>query len=429
MEESKYPKHIPYAVFYPEYRFFAIILLMITAYAFVLDSPAAIWRGILDIVTSRSLLITDYMLVGGPGAMLLNGALAGGFALALVFFIGVKPNGATLMALWMTVGFGFFGKNVFNMLPLTAGVWLYARFNKDPFINYSLAALLVATLSPVVSEIAFGFDPMHPWVGILLGIALGIFTGFVFPILSSFTVRVHDGYNLYNMGFAGGLLAMFLVAALKAAGINIETSNLWGTGHSVQLALLLYLISAALIVGGFIMGRDKNHSYNLMRILRTSGRLVSDYYTLYGTSSYINMGLLGILATTVTLVLGISINGPTMGGILTIVAFGCFGKHPRNVLPVMAGAILSTFVNVLDPTAPGNALAVLFSTGLAPIAGQFGIGWGVLAGFIHVSLVHHAGLMSNGLNLYNNGFAAGFVAMIMVPVITALKKARSARIK
>jgi len=408
--------------FFPEYRLFTLFLIGIAGYAYVLSNPFEVWDGLQAIIASRSLLVTDYLLVGGPGAMLMNGALAGGFALALLFFSGVKPNGATIMALWMTVGFGFFGKNVFNMLPLTAGVWLYAKVQKEPFINYSLAALTVATLSPVVSELAFGFDPLHLWVGLGLGVLLGLLAGFLFPIVSAFTVRVHDGYNLYNMGFAGGIMAMFIVAGLKAGGITIETASLWGGGYDAQMAGLLYAISVLLILAGLWLGRERDHIYGLKRILRSSGRLVSDYYTLYGQTSYINMGLLGIVTTTIALLLGININGPVMGGILTIIAFGCFGNHVRNVLPIMAGAVLATWVNVLDTAAPGNALAVLFSAGLAPVAGQFGVFWGIVTGFVHVSLVNHTGYMSNGLNLYNNGLAAGFVAMLLVPVIVSLKK-------
>lgn len=405
----------------PEYTLFSLALAFIFIYGFCIDSPQEIWDGLVKIATSRSILITDYMKVGGAGAMLVNGALAGVFALALVIFMKVTPNGAIIMALWMTVGFGFFGKNVFNMLPLTAGTWLYAKFQRDPFMNYALPALLVATLSPVVSELAFGFDMIDPWLGIVLSLVLGVLTGFIFPMVSAFTVRVHDGYNLYNMGFAGGLIAMILVAGFKAVGITIETANLWEEARDVEMAILLYGLSLMLIAAGFIMGRDKDHIYNLKRIMRSSGRLVSDYYTLYGESSYINMGMLGFMATSLTVVMGISINGATMGGILTIMAFGCFGNHLRNVLPIMLGAILATYVNVLDPNAPSNALAVLFSAGLAPIAGQFGFFWGVLAGFIHVNTVIHTGYMSNGLNLYNNGFAAGFVAMLLVPIIVSIR--------
>ena len=72
-------------------------------------------------------------------------------------------------------------------------------------------------------------------------------------------------------------------------------------------------------------------------------------------------------------------------------------------------------------TAPGVLLATLFCTGLAPIAGQFGWYWGVTAGFLHMAIVQNTGVLHGGMNLYHNGFAAGLVCVLLIPVIEALK--------
>jgi len=71
--------------------------------------------------------------------------------------------------------------------------------------------------------------------------------------------------------------------------------------------------------------------------------------------------------------------------------------------------------------APGVLLATLLSSGLAPIAGQFGWYWGVAAGFIHMAVVQNTAILHGGMNLYNNGFAAGLVCILLVPVIEAVK--------
>ena len=55
-------------------------------------------------------------------------------------------------------------------------------------------------------------------------------------------------------------------------------------------------------------------------------------------------------------------------------------------------------------------------------AGQFGWKYGILAGVIHVNIVTNIGYLHGGLNLYNNGLAGGFVAMILIPLITTFKK-------
>ena len=69
--------------------------------------------------------------------------------------------------------------------------------------------------------------------------------------------------------------------------------------------------------------------------------------------------------------------------------------------------------------------SLLFSTTLAPIAGEFGILCGVLAGFLHASVALNVGIVYGGMNLYNNGFAGGIVAMFLVPVIQSIRDRRA----
>lgn len=101
--------------------------------------------------------------------------------------------------------------------------------------------------------------------------------------------------------------------------------------------------------------------------------------------------------------------------------FGAFGKHPKNVLPVMGGAVLAALLLVAVPvTSPGVLLATLLCTCLAPVAGQFGWGWGVAAGFIHMTIVQNTSILHGGMNLYNNGFAAGLVCILLIPIIKSI---------
>ena len=57
-------------------------------------------------------------------------------------------------------------------------------------------------------------------------------------------------------------------------------------------------------------------------------------------------------------------------------------------------------------------------------AGQFGWKWGIAAGVIHASVVLNTGFLHGGLNLYNNGFSAGLVCIVLVPLIEALRRDR-----
>jgi hypothetical protein len=177
-----------------------------------------------------------------------------------------------------------------------------------------------------------------------------------------------------------------------------------------------------LFLCGLFIGNAKENFKAFWDIQKRSGKLISDYYFEFGSGVYINMAALGVIATTVTLLLGAQLNGVTIAGIFTIIGFGGFGKHVRNVVPVMAGAILAALVNREAPGHFSNIVAILFSGGISPIAGQYGLIWGLIAGFIHLNVALGAGELSGGMNLYANGFAAGFVAMFLLPVIEAVRK-------
>ena len=86
-------------------------------------------------------------------------------------------------------------------------------------------------------------------------------------------------------------------------------------------------------------------------------------------------------------------------------------------MPVLLGVALSTLFSQYSLNTYGIQIAALFAVGLSPIAGQFGVFAGVFAGMLHSAIVMCTSPMYGGLNLYNNGFSAGWVAIIMVPLI------------
>jgi hypothetical protein len=389
--------------------------------AFILNSPEEVLDGYIKIITSRSILVTDYIEIGGIGATLLNVAIVGIVSVSALMISKVKPSGAIIMALWVASGFAFFGKNVFNMLPLVFGVWLFSKYNKEPFSNYSLSALLVATLSPVISEIGSTGALSRP-VAIITGIVTGFVAGFIFPPISTQMLRVHHGYDLYNMGFAGGLIAMILYTNAGSFGFEIIPAENWSGGNNTVLAILLYSISAAMLCCGFFAGSAKENLKGCKEMFTHSGRLVTDFFFLYGNSVYVNMGVLCAFSTTVVLLLGAQLNGVAIAGIFTIMGFGCFGKHLKNIAPVILGAVLSAALGREDLISAPTIAAILFSTSLAPVAGHFGWVWGIIAGFLHVNVSMYVGAINGGLNLYNNGFAAGFVALFLLPVINIFRK-------
>lgn len=405
--------------YYPPYVTLSILYLFFIVFAFCLDSPSEIFHGLKSIILSSDILITDYMEVGGIGAALVNAALTSLLSLFLLVIIGIKPNGSTIMSLWLMTGFSFLGKNIFNIWPIILGVYLFSRYQKEPFLNYTLVALLGTSLSPVVSQISFGNNQYSP-IAITSGILLGIIVGFVLPPIASHSIKAHNGYNLYNIGFASGLLATLLMSIMRGLGIDLDSRLIWHSGSNKLLFILLIICCIYLIIMGVIYG--KNNKTTLSNINKQTGRLISDFYILFGETTYINMGILGILATCFVIVIGGDLNGATICGIFTIIGFGCFGKNIKNTIPIVIGATIAAIFNINDVTSPSLLLSILFSTTLAPICGKFGWKYGVLAGIIHVNIVTNIGYLHGGLNLYNNGLAGGFVAMILIPLITTFKK-------
>ena len=87
------------------------------------------------------------------------------------------------------------------------------------------------------------------------------------------------------------------------------------------------MIAAGLLAGG----REVLAGYR--RILKTSGIGGTDYLRDEGGAVILfNMGINGMVATAFLVLVGGDLNGPTIGGIMTIVGFSATGKHLRNIL-------------------------------------------------------------------------------------------------
>ena len=373
-----------------------------------------------SIILSRDALITDYFELAGYGAAFLNAALILGIATTCVILTKIPFTGLTMAALFIDVGYGLWGKNPVNILPVLLGTWLYAKLHHAHFSRYIYTALFGTCLSPLVTEMVY-LLPFETWLNVICAAVMGIFVGFVLAPLSMHTASMHMGYNLFNVGFSGGILAFVVVCVLKSFGLESESVFIWKEGRPLPLIIGLYLYFAVAIVLGFC-GSEKPF-YQYRKILRHPGRAVADFVIMNGAGATLfNMGTMGVIALTYVLLVGGDLSGPVVGAMLTLVGFSAFGAHVRNYLPVLLGVFLSTFVTQYTPSTPGIILAAMFAVGLTPIAGQFGLIAGIVAGFLHSAIVMCTSSMYGGLNLYNNGFSAGWVAIIMVPVVESFMK-------
>lgn len=402
-------------------------ILIITMYAvslllfgFLVDSPQEIFKGIYKILIEPDTLITDYIGVGGMGAAFVNSGLLTLIFIYILYRLRIKFNGAAIASLFLISGFALFGKNLFNVWFIVVGVYLYSLVQKEKFSKYIYIALFGTAMAPMVTEIIFSTTlPMT--ISIPLGATIGLSIGFLLPPLSSYLIRVHQGFNLYNIGFTAGMIGTVFVSIFKSYGFLPNPRMVWTSGNNTVLSIYLYTIFLSMVMLGFLL--NKKSFDKVKNIMGYSGRLVADFVMLEGFApTLIIMGINGLIAISYVLIVGGDLNGPTIGGIFTVVGFGSFGKHPKNILPIFLGVFIGSLTKVWGINDPAILLAALFGTALAPIAGEFGWQYGVVAAFIHSSVVLNVGVLHGGLNLYNNGFAAGIVAAILVPIIEAFGK-------
>lgn len=404
------------------YKMVSSIAIYMILFGFSQNSIPEILSGLAKIVVSPDTLISDYIELGNMGAAFVNSGLLLLICTFMLFSMKLRLTGANLAGLFIIAGFGLFGKNILNVWFPILGVRLYAMYNKERFSHYIVAALFSTALAPVVSEIAFS-QLGSPALAIPIGMASAVLLGFFLAPVGSALVNVHQGLCLYNMGFSAGLIATVLISTLKSYGFKPQAKMLWSTGNNEVLAAFLIPMFLACIVYGFFINGKSFKGYT--DLVKLPGRLITDFLLMTSKGvTLINMGLMGILSTVYIILIGGDLNGPTVGAILTIFGFSAFGKHPLNTFPLVLGIVLASFTKIFAVNDPSIQLAALFSTALAPIAGEFGIFWGLVAGALHSSLVQYVGVLHGGLNLYNNGFSAGLVAAVLAPIIEAFRKER-----
>ena len=373
-------------------------------------------KGFLELQIHPARLLNDYTLAGGEGAALLNASLVGLIGLVLVKLNRIRLSGPTVAAVFTMMGFGLFGKTTVNILPIILGVYISAKTISKSFREYILIALFGTALGPMVTLVMFEIG-LSGSDGLSAGVAAGIIIGIFLPSLAIGMLHLHQGYNLYNLGMTCGFLSLFAAAVFAAAGYNLPLGTLWNSEPSLIISILVPVLSVFLIASGFIMGRKKSLS-DFAMIQSFTGRLPSDFMEMASISgSLVNMGLLGVAGSLYVYFTKTPFNGPVIGGLLTLIGFGSFGKHLNNSLPVVAGVLIGCLLFGKNPSDPGPALAALFCTTLAPIAGEYGKMAGVAAGVIHLTMVERTGAWHSGMDLYNNGFAGGLTATLLVAVI------------
>lgn len=387
-----------------------------TAWAFITDGFPDALKGFLIIQTHPARLISDYIEIAGLGGAFLNAALVGFIGLILVRVAGIPHSGPTYAAILTMTGFGLFGKTPVNILPIILGVYLAARLVGKRFQDYLIIALFGTALGPLVNTLAWELG-LSLGPALLAGSAGGVLTGFFLPSVAVTMLHIHQGYNLYNMGMTCGFFGLFAASLLRGFGFTFSGRMDWHVSTPGAVLVFILAFSLALLAIGLVLGKKKS-LIRLKEVLSLPGRLPSDFVDMASLSGALtNSALIGLFSTVYLLMVKAPLNGPVLGGILTIMGFGAFGSHIKNSWPVVTGVAVTTLLTGNELNAPGPVLAAIFCTTLAPLAGEFGILAGLAAGSIHLLMVMQTGGWHGGMNLYNNGFAGGLTAGLIIAVI------------
>lgn len=402
-----------------------LYLYMISLASIILGFSVAsfpeVIQGLGRIISESNVLITDFIAIGGLGATLVNVGLVSLFSILIIDISGAEINGTVLASVSLMFSFSFFGKNIVNIIPILFGTFLYARITKEKYREIVHISLLATSFSPIFNEVLYLGSYPFP-LRFLSAFLISASIGFIIKPVARHLMNTHQGFNLYNTGFAVGILATLYVSILKSYGYVPKQRLIIDTGNTQFYSYSLVLFFTILLIWALIQDRNVFKKYRLL--IKNSGYQDNDYLINYGWApTLLNMSINGFLSLFYVLFIAKGeLNGPIIGAILTVVGFSGLGKHALNILPIFLGVYLGSLTKSWTPELPSSIFAALFGTALAPIAGHFGFFWGVVASYINSSVALNSGYMHAGMNLYNTGFSVGIVTAVMVPILKKFKK-------
>lgn len=402
---------------------FLPILFIITA--FITTDIADIKNGMVEIILTRDVLLVDYLEVSNLGATLINASIVSLMAVALLVLTDRELDGMSIASILTILGFSFMGKNVLNVIPIYLGGYVYSKIFKESMKNFVIVLIFGTTLSPFVTEVAlyYGLDLR---ISILLSILAGMFIGFVSIPVSRQVLSFHEGYNLYNLGFTAGIIGIIIASVLRGFGVVMDTQYVVSTQYNDFLKIYLTVICLVFVIYSLI--KDKNVLREYKNVIKDTGKSGQDFCLKYGKNMIIfNMGLMGLVSIGYVIISKGTFDGTLAAAIITVMGFSATGKHIKNSIPIMAGVFIAANLGKYDSTASSIVMAALFGTTIAPIAGEYGVIAGLIAGALHVLVGANIMPVHGGLNLYNNGFTGGIVAGFMHAICKNIKQLGEAK--
>ena len=421
--------------------FFAFVGVVFLVAAVCMPDRGTMLSGFWQILSQPCKVTTNYFSVGGYAATFLNMGLVA-LIMALLFHVTkTNVNNVSTLAFLLTLGFCSWGIHVLNMWFTMLGVVVANLIKKEKFYANVNAMLFTTGVAPVISDLlvryphadAIGFNVL----GIVLAVAVGVVVGIIVSAGLAHSPNVHKGFNIYSAALPVGM-TMFLLNGILYKVMGVELPGTTGD-MAVASPMIVNIFCCALfglcVVFGLILGGGKDYwklLLNRHQVNNVSGTLGNAVFLM-------NVGVFGLFILGYYNLISAPFNGVTFGLIFCMLCTCNSGSRPTNVWPIMLGYVVAAFATKwISPLLGGNftlainaqaiVVGLCYANGLSPICDKYGWHYGFLAAMIHYTLVTLVPGLHGGFCLYNGGFTAIFVCIILVPVLEKFCKTKEVRL-
>ena len=425
---------------------FAFLSLCFLVAAVCMPDRGNMFTGLWNILSQPSKISANYFAMGGFAATFLNMGLVCLVSLGLFVVFRGTPNNVSTLAVILTVGFGSWGINVLNMWFSVLGVVIYGLVKKEKMGTLVNAMLFSTGIAPLITDLlirypnpeAVGFN----WLGLGLALLVGFIIGFFLPAGLAHSPKVHKGFDLYSAALPIGMTAFLLNAILyKTMGVSLpqalsdlDKASMNVSSQSIANIFCLTVFGLC-VVFAFLLGCKPKDYWQL----RKDPALVTNFSSTYGNAVFLmNLGVFGLMILGYYNLIGANFNDITFGIIFCMLATCNSGSHPGNVWPIMLGYYVASVVfGWIAPMLGGNfvyqinaqaiCVGLCYANGLSPIADKYGWRYGFIAAVLHYLLVTSVPNMHGGFCLYNGGFTAALICLMLVPELERFFKTKEER--
>ena len=423
--------------------FFAFFTAAFLIAAVCMPDRGTMFSGLWKILITPCKVTTNYFSLGGYAATFLNMGLVGLISLLLFILFKGTPNNVSTLAFVLTLGFGSWGINILNILPTILGVILYGLVKREKLGTLVNAMLFSTGIAPLITELLVRYPGIEVigfnWLGLGLALLVGFVIGFFLPAGLAHSPKVHKGFDLYSAALPIGMTAFLLNATLyKTMGLDVNALPLLSdmkVASAATVNIFCCAVFGLCILFAFLLGCKPKDYWHLL----SDPELVTNFSSTYGNAIFLmNVGVFGLFILGYYNLIGASFNGVTFGIIFCMLATCNSGSHPGNVWPIMLGYVVaSTVFGWIAPLLGGsftfqvNAQAIVvglcYANGLSPIADKYGWRYGFVAAVMHYLLVTSVPALHGGFCLYNGGFTAALICLILVPELERFFRTKEER--